>query len=142
MIRIKSYFDRVSLKLSLLMFTMIIAMAFQIINQEAAAVTPTCDAWIDYYVDVDGNNGTCTVGLGATDFLNGTGVAECTLSKSGNINCKCEGVHTTPLESALIFNKEDQCCVTIGTDEPILSDKTHGLATPSGIVNATCQIKK
>jgi hypothetical protein len=105
------------------------------------AMAQECDAWVDYFVPDGGGLGTCTIGIGANDFLGGSGVGKCTVAKNGNVNCTCHGEHSIPLDSALIFNASDDCCITFGTDEPILSGNTFGLGTPSGIANATCKIK-
>jgi hypothetical protein len=102
-----------------------------------------CDSWIDYYVDEYGD-GTCTLGVAGgfpEDGLNGTGIAKCAFARNGNINCTCKGEHTTPLEEALVFNRSDTCCIFIDGEDPIESDLTSGLATPSGIVNATCHYR-
>jgi hypothetical protein len=129
-------------KVSVLMFTLVLSVGFLVFSDVANA-NNACDAWVDYYVDGDRVAvGSCTIGTGSTDFLNGTGIAKCTVSKSGNINCNCHGEHIIPLDSALIFNETDQCCITINGQEPILSDITFGLGTPSGIANATCKVKK
>ena len=125
-------------EISVLMFTLVVAVGFQVFSNVASA--NGCDAWVDYYVDGDGR-GSCTIGIGG-DFLNGTGVAKCAVSKSGNINCNCHGLHVLNLDSTMIFNERDQCCITLDTDEPIRSDNTFGLGTTSGIANATCKVKK
>ena len=132
---ILSYASRVSI-FSILMFLMVVCISFYISSYKANA--QDCDAWVDYFVDENGD-GTCTVGIGAVDFLVGTGVAKCTFARNGNISCTCKGEHTIPLESALIFNRDDDCCIYIGADDPIRSEITMGLGTPSGIMNATCK---
>lgn len=136
--RIKSYFSGVSVSL-ILIFTLTPGGGFSVFTDDANAQV-ACDHWIDYFVSVDGD-GTCTVGIGGTDFLSGSGIAKCTFAKNGNINCTCKGNHTLPLSEALIFNRTDQCCISIGADDPIESDITMGLGTPSGIMNATCKVR-
>ena len=125
-------------RISVLMCTLVMTVGFQVFSN--VAIANGCDAWVDYYIDGDGA-GTCTIGFG-NDFLNNTGVAKCTVSRSGNINCNCHGLHVLDLDSALIFNEDDQCCITMNGDEPILSDNTFGLGTPGGIADATCKVKK
>ena len=98
------------------------------------------DTFIDYIVDEDGD-GTCSAGLGTTDFLAGSGVAKCAISKKGNVNCTCKGTHIIPVTEALILNRSDRCCVEIDGGDPMVSGKTFGVGTPSGILNATCQVK-
>jgi hypothetical protein len=137
--RVQSYLGRVTV-LSILMFAITICIALHIFSYKVSAQAE-CDAWVDYFVDENGH-GTCTIGIGANDFLNGTGIAKCTFARNGNINCTCKGKHTIPLDSALIFNKTDQCCIFIGDEDPIVSDNTFGLGTPSGIANATCKVKQ
>lgn len=124
--------------LTVLLCVITVAVSFYVSSYNANA--QDCDAWVDYFVDEDGR-GTCTVGIGAADFLNGTGVAKCAFAKNGNINCTCHGQHEIPLDSALIFNEEDNCCVYIGAEDPIESENTFGLGTPGGIVNATCKVR-
>ena len=110
-----------------------------------AKADPGClvrDTWTEYFVDEYGD-GNCTIGNAKTnpDFLAGTGVARCTTSKSGNINCNCDGMHPLVLESTLIFNKTDDCCIQIDGGFGMVNNKSGGLGTPSGFAHATCQVK-
>ena len=102
-------------------------------NDAYAAPPPTC------FLNVDASDNTCWTH--PNDFLDGTGVAKCTVARNGNVNCTCKGdlasFVPTPHE-AIIGNKDDLCCITGVTHHTIVTENNHSNVTPSRRLHFQC----